>query len=201
MMQRGWAMVGKFLVAIAILLMVVVAVPLVLAIRNGLSAQTPPTAVEEWIATTARHFATPLSARNMRNPVPLTAAALAEGRAHFSDHCASCHGNDGSGKTQIGSSLYPKAPDMQGAHTQRLSDGELFYIIKNGVRLTGMPAWAGDHDDVDNWRLVHFIRHLPKVTPDEIEEMQRMNPISPHELQEQKEDEEFLKGDQKKESH
>src|SRR2546423_7476737 len=137
-MQRAWAMVGKLLVAIAIILMI----PLVVAIRQGVSARTEPTAMETMIASTARHFAIPLSARSVRNPVPLTAAALSEGRDHFADHCATCHANDGSGKTDIGVSLYPKAPDMRSAHTQNLRDGELFYIIRNGVRLTGMPAWA-----------------------------------------------------------
>jgi mono/diheme cytochrome c family protein len=198
-MQRAWAIVGKLFVAIAIILMVLVGVPLIQAIRHGVSAQNEPTAMEAMIAATARHFAIPLSARDMRNPVPLTPVALGEARDHFADHCANCHANDGSGKTDIGLSLYPKAPDMRTEHTQNLSDGELFYIIKNGVRLTGMPAWGGD--DADNWKLVHFIRHLPKLTPKEIEQMKRMNPISPHEMQEQKEDEEFLKGDHKNESH
>ena len=77
---------------------------------------------------------------------------------------------------------------------RELSDGELFYIIKNGVRMTGMPAWGGEGDDADNWKLVHFIRHLPKITPGEIEEMKEMNPISPHESEEKKKDEDFLKG-------
>ena len=63
---------------------------------------------------------------------------------------------------------------MRGTDTQRLTDGEIFYIIKNGVRLTGMPAWGDEHDDADNWKLVHFIRHLPNITPGEIEEMQQM---------------------------
>jgi mono/diheme cytochrome c family protein len=201
MMQRGWAIMGKLLVSIAVILVVLAAVPLILALRSGVSAQTEPTAMEAMIAAAARHFAIPASARNMRNPVPLTAAAVAEGRDHFADHCAMCHANDGSGKTDIGTSLYPKAPDMRTPHTQNLSDGELFYIIKNGVRLTGMPAWAGDHHDDDNWELVHFIRHLPKITPEEIEQMKRMNPISPHDMQEKKEDEEFLKGDHKHEGH
>ena len=200
-MQRGWAIVGKLLVAIAIIVLVLVGVPLFMAIRHGVSAQAEPTAMETMIASTARHFAVPLSARGARNPVPLTAATVGEGRDHFADHCANCHANDGSGRTEIGTSLYPKAPDMRSAHTQNLSDGELFYIIKNGVRLTGMPAWSGDHSDDDNWKLVHFIRHLPKITPEEIEQMKRMNPISPHEMREQQEDEEFLKGDHKNDSH
>ncbi len=77
-----------------------------------------------------------------------------------------------------------------------MSDGELYYTIKNGVRLSGMPAFGdpGD-DDVDSWKLVVFIRHLPQFIPAEETEMQRLNPKSPDEIREEKEEEDFLKGD------
>src|SRR5467141_1262563 len=57
-------------------------------------------------------------------------------------HCATCHGNDGRRQTDIGRNMYPKAPDMRRARTQDLTDCELFSIIKNGIRLTGMSAWG-----------------------------------------------------------
>jgi hypothetical protein len=79
-----------------------------------------------------------------------------------------------------------------------MTDGEIFYIIKNGVRFTGMPAWGDPEsstDDESNWKLVHFIRHLPKLTPHEIQEMERLNPQG-HEHEGGGEDEEkFLKGE------
>jgi hypothetical protein len=66
--------------------------------------------------------------------------------------------------------------------TQNLSDGELFYIIQNGIRLTGMPAWGGsDHDAEDSWKLVRFIRHLPDLTIEERKQMEKLNPRSPEE--------------------
>ena len=194
MSQRGWAAAGKLLVAMVLVVGLVIAAALAVVVQSGLSARTPPTAPETMIARAARRLAIPMAARRMRNPVPISAAVLAEGRDHFADHCATCHANDGSGNTEIGAALYPKAPDMRAPGTQELSDGELFYIIKNGIRITGMPAWGGEGDDADNWKLVHFIRHLPKITPAEIEEMKQMNPISPHESEEKKKDEDFLKG-------
>ncbi|WP_428298380.1 c-type cytochrome [Hyphomicrobium sp.] len=95
--------------------------------------------------------------------------------------------------------LYPKAPDMRKAETQSLSDGELFYIIHNGIRLTGMPAWGGaDPDaDEDSWKLAHFIRHLPQLTADDLVAMKRLNPKGPHELEEEEEIDEFLRGEGK----
>jgi mono/diheme cytochrome c family protein len=165
-------------------------------VRHGLSAREEPTAMEAWIARETRRPATPRRLREARNPAPLTGEALARARAHFADHCASCHGNDGRGKTTIGKNLYPKAPDMSQPQTQSLSDGELFSIIRNGVRLTGMPAWGGDtaDDDRETWELVLFIRHLPAITPEEVRQMEGLNPRSRKEYEEEEEERRFLEG-------
>src|SRR5688572_8891316 len=107
-------------------------------IRRGFSAHDEPSRVEAVMARAMRQWAVPSDLRDMKNPVPLTPQVLADGRGHFADHCAGCHGNDGKGGG-MGSQMYPKAPDMTLPATQSLSDGELFSIIENGVRLTGMP--------------------------------------------------------------
>jgi mono/diheme cytochrome c family protein len=165
---------------------------------HGFSARAEPLPVEKLVAERLRHLSVPAAERDLKNPLPLTDANVAEGRAHFADHCAVCHGNDGRGETEMGQGLYPKAPDMRDHDTQEMTDGEIFYIIKNGVRFTGMPAWGateGHADDEDNWKLVHFIRHLPKQTPQEIQEMEALNPKG-HEHGESSEDEEkFLRGE------
>jgi cytochrome c len=167
-------------------------------LRHGVSARDMPWAAEAFVARRLRHLAIPRGARSMTNPIPLTAGVLAGGMAHFADHCAACHANDGSGGTEMGRGLYPKVPDMRLAGTQNLSDGELFYIIENGVRFTGMPAWGtGDRGQQEaSWHLVHFIRHLPRLAPEELEEMKRMNPRSPEELREEMEEERFLRGEE-----
>lgn len=162
---------------------------------QGFSTRHDPTALERVLARESRHLAIPRAAREAANPVALTPEILVEARRHFADHCAICHGNDGSGDTEIGRMLYPRAPDMRQHDTQSLSDGELYFVIHNGVRLTGMPAWGpASGDDRDSWTLVHFIRHLPKLTPDEMEDMKHYNPQSPAEMEEQKQEEEFLNG-------
>ncbi len=106
------------------------------------SARDEPPSVEKTLARRLRNWAQPAGARKLQNPVPLTPEVLKEARAHFADHCASCHGNDGRGRTEMGQHLYPRAPDMTAEGTQSLTDGELFHVIKHGVRLTGMPAWG-----------------------------------------------------------
>ena len=120
-----------------------------------------------------------------------------EARLHFADHCATCHGNDGSGDTMIGRGLYPKPPDLRGSQTQKLSDGEIFWTIENGVRLTGMPAFGGgsEHGGTDDsWKLVHFIRHLPALTAEERLEMEKYNPKGPDDREEEQQENDFLNG-------
>ncbi len=163
---------------------------------RGFSARDNPTVVEAALARRLRNLSVPRRHAKAKNPVPSTPAVLAEARAHFADHCALCHGNDGGGRTWIGQHLYPKAPDMRLPATQNLPDGHLFYLIKNGVRLTGMPAWGEDtpEDDRETWKLVHFIRHLPNLTPEELSEMETMNPKSRREWEEEDAVRRFLEG-------
>jgi hypothetical protein len=131
------------------------------------------------------------------NPVPNTPEVLVEARAHWADHCATCHANDGAGATPMNQHTYPPAPDMRVPATQQMSDGELFYIIQDGIRLSGMPAWGSgsDQDAQDSWKLVHFIRHLPQLTVEEKDAMKKLNRKSPEELKEEEEEEGYLKGE------
>ncbi len=142
---------------------------------HGFSAREKPAWYEVFLARNARRLASEPGASNLKNPIRATPLAIAEARDHFADHCADCHANNGDGKTQINAGLYPPAPDMRQSGTQQLSDGELFYIIKNGVRFTGMPGWGGS--DEDNWKLVLFIRYLPRLTPLEVDFMREMNSL------------------------
>ena|SRR5689334_7931738 len=105
-------------------------------LHDGLSAKAEPSALETWIAGTMRNRAMPAKAQEEKNPVANSAEAVREGMLHFADHCAICHGNDGSGDTMMGHGMYPKPPDLRAAATQSRSDGEIFWIIENGVRLT-----------------------------------------------------------------
>ncbi len=163
---------------------------------NGFSARAQPSGFEEFAAQTARGMALPPGAKDKRNPIANSSEVLGEARVHWADHCALCHANDGSGENTMGRQMYPPAPDMRKERTQRMTDGELFYIIENGIRLSGMPAWASetDQDAQDSWKLVHFIRHLPTLSPGEIKEMEKLNPKSPDELEEERQEEQFLKG-------
>lgn len=163
---------------------------------RGLSARAEPGPIETAVARTMRSLAVPRGDRDRANPVAATPEVIAAGMAHFADHCAACHANDGSGETEIGLGLYPRPPDMRQSPTQSLTDGELFYVIENGVRLTGMPAFGTGvaEDAEESWHLVHFIRELPRLTPEQIAQMEAMNPRPPAEIQQRMEEERFLQG-------
>ena len=145
---------------------------------TGFSAKTEASSMEVFMARQIRHLAIPIEKRNAQNPIPLSPNVLKESMAHFADHCATCHANNGSGETLIGNNVYPRAPDLRLADTQSMSDGEIFWIIHHGIRFTAMPAWGEGEPEQDqgSWKLVHFIRHLPHLTPEEIDQMSTLNP-------------------------
>jgi mono/diheme cytochrome c family protein len=167
-------------------------------VRRGFSARGTPSLVEKFAAISARKLALPYDYRQLRNPFPPSPENLRAGMEHFSDHCATCHSNDGSGDTPFGRGLYPKPPDMRRAETQNKSDGELYYTIENGVRLSGMPAFREEHavgEDTDTWKLVLFIRHLANLNTDELKQMEQLNPKTEEERQEEEQEERFLRGE------
>lgn len=165
-------------------------------VRRGFSTHEEPSAIEVFAARTLRSWSAPADLRGVENPLPLSDAVFSEARAHWADHCATCHGNDGKGKTAFGARMFPPAPDMTLAATQELSDGELFAVIENGIRLTGMPGWGDGtaQSAYGSWSLVHFIRRLPTLTPEEIAEMEALNPKSPAEWEQIQAEREFLEG-------
>ena len=189
---------GTLLIIIGVALLAVAFGIVISILHDGLSARATPTRLEAVLARNARHLAIPSNARLAQNPVLDSPEDLREARLHFADHCAICHANDGSGHSEIGDGLYPKPPDLRLAQTQNLSDGELFWIIENGVRFTGMPAFStdgGNHGGgQDSWKLVHFIRHLPHLTVAERLEMERYNPKGPEDRAEEQEENDFLNG-------
>jgi mono/diheme cytochrome c family protein len=178
------------------IVLVVTVVVMIWLQGRGVSAREQPSWLEAQAAVFMRGWMTPSVYKGLPNPVSDTPANFLAAREHFADHCASCHANDGSGNTEMGRNLYPKAPDMRLPRTQQLSDGELFYIIENGVMLTGMPGWSTGTPEGEraSWQLVHFIRRLSALTPEDLAEMERLNPRSRAEIEEELKVEAFLEG-------
>ena len=130
----------------------------------GLSSARPlPPALEVAVATWLLRASVPAGQAARANPLPPAGADIAEGATLFQQNCAACHAYDGGGQTRIGAGAYPRVPSLRSTAITQLSDGEMFYHIRNGIRNTAMPAW--DFSDHAIWQLVLFIRHLPVVAP------------------------------------
>src|SRR5438067_8593206 len=207
---------GTIFLLVLLVILGLLAAAAVSILHDGLSSRAQPSALETAIARSARKMAAPAGAHNTKNAIADSPQVQREARLHFADHCAICHGNDGSGDTMLGHGLYPKPPDLRASETQNLSDGDIFWIIQNGVRLTGMPAFGGagtehshsehshsnsqsdshsgsESDSDSSWKLVRFIRHLPALTAEEKIEMEKYNPKGPEDREEEEQENDFLK--------
>ena len=133
----------------------------VLVYRSISSARREPPAAEVSVATWLLHESVPADARAQINPLGKDPAGIAAGQDLFRQKCAVCHAYDGSGKTEIGAGEYPRPPALRSMNIMALTDGEMFYHIRNGIRNTGMPAWSMPDEQV--WQTVAYLRHLPAV--------------------------------------
>jgi mono/diheme cytochrome c family protein len=135
------------------------------------SARGDPPAIEVSVATLLLRASVPAEDKARTNPLGGDPADIAAGQDIFRQKCEVCHGYDGSGKTDIGAGEYPRPPALRSMNIMALTDGEIFYHIRNGIRNTGMPAWSMPDGQV--WQLVAYLRHLPKVaslSPDPVAE-------------------------------
>lgn len=149
----------KAFILLGVLALIVVAGWLVwIKSAHGFSATGNPTWIESRLAALSRRLALPGNDNAKPNPYPATPERLAAARSLYAMQCQLCHNDNGDGHTQIGQSLYPKVPDLRGM-TQNKSDGALYYSIRNGIRLSGMPAWTQDTDE-QIWGLVSLIRTM-----------------------------------------
>jgi len=104
---------------------------------------------------------------------PTDPATLARGRAEYTEHCQVCHGIPDGEQTSIAQGLNPPVPDLAEPSTQARSDGELFFIVSQGIRLSGMPGFARSEPDDVRWAMVAFVRHLPKLSAAERAELEK----------------------------
>jgi mono/diheme cytochrome c family protein len=133
------------------------------ALLQGCSAGKQPSQGETSLADAAKDVAIPLEAGKMKNPLPETSEVVSQGQEVFLGSCAQCHGAAARGDGDLGRNMTPPAMDLTSAHVQHWTDAELYWIIQNGVRLTGMPAWKSSISDNDTWKLARFIHDLPRA--------------------------------------
>jgi mono/diheme cytochrome c family protein len=121
---------------------------------------SPPSPVEKKVVQESKDLV--IGGKDRRNPIPNDASTLKLGAEHFQHHCQICHGLDGhtTGVT-FARNMSPPVPDLGSADIQKYTDGQLKWIMENGIRMTGMPGWKGLLEDNEMWQMALYIRHLP----------------------------------------
>jgi mono/diheme cytochrome c family protein len=145
---------------------VVLAAWLALGLFNT-SAMVAPGDFEKHVARWVVDRAAARRAPKRSSPFRAEPERLRAGLDRYRSLCVSCHGAPGVDPSPIGDGLNPPPPDLTLTRVQGRSDGELFWLIQNGIRMTGMPAFGPTHREEEIWELVAFLRHLPALSPDE----------------------------------
>ena len=155
----------RFLISVLSLFILVLLVGGLVAFEFNLSALPEPGRMETLLATKGKHL---LVRRASRGEIPAPPAdmqaSLTEGDKVFGTDCSECHGYTGRKQTDAGRWMYPRAADLGSPEVQSYSDRELFWIVKNGIRLSGMPAFGRVESDEHIWDLIRFVRTLPGNT-------------------------------------
>src|ERR1700750_1327949 len=155
--RNGW----RTLVIVVVIALVVLAAGFYFLALPGFSvARQEPSKLEVGIARFLLKHSVPADQAAMKNPLAAhpDAADIAAGRELYTAKCEACHAYDGGGRTEVGGNVFPRPPGLKAALTS-MSDGEIFYHVRNGIRNTAMPAW--NFPDRKMWQLVSYLRHLP----------------------------------------
>ena len=151
----------RWILIVLIALALLAAVAIVGFTQIKIGALQEPGHLETLLATRAKHMLVHRSSEQGIPPGPTNEqASIEEGDNLFGTECAACHGLDGNNPTDAGRWMYPRAADLTSAEVQQYSDRELFWIVKNGIRLSGMPAFGNVETDEHIWNLVHYVRTL-----------------------------------------
>ena len=170
----------KFVLAILVVLLIVggAAAFVVKTGRLPIAATTPPDIVDR-VAVTAKFKAVVRHADGLQVTLPTDAASVARGRDHYVENCLPCHGAPGVKRAEFAQGMNPTPPDIDGA-LQSYTDAQLFWVIKNGIRATGMPAFGVNHKDDEIAAIAAFVRHTPKLSPEERQELAAAAPRDDH---------------------
>ena len=168
--QRRWG-----LVAGALLVLVGASAAGIYAGLYNIAADVPHTRPVYWLFETVRERSVAARARDIVVPKDLDDAnRISKGAGQYAEMCSGCHLAPGMKRTEISRGLYPRAPELR--RQTDLAPAEQFWIVKHGVKMTGMPAWGVTHEDELLWDVVAFVRKLPELTPDQYETLVKNAP-------------------------
>jgi mono/diheme cytochrome c family protein len=141
----------------------------------NIAADVPHTQPVYWLFETVRDRSVATRARDIVVPKDLDDAnRISKGAGQYAEMCSGCHLAPGMKRTEISRGLYPRAPELR--RQTDLTPAEQFWIVKHGVKMTGMPAWGVTHQDEFLWDVVAFVRKLPQLTPEQYETLVKNAP-------------------------
>jgi mono/diheme cytochrome c family protein len=152
----------RFFAGVIVTLVVIILVGLIVLYSGwyNVSAANNVSGIEKWFFSTASDNSVEKHAESITVPDLNSPEKIKEGFAHYDEMCKGCHGAPGMTETELAKGLNPKAPDLSKSATE-MSAQELFWVTKNGIKMTGMPAWGKTHSDGKIWSMVAFIEKLP----------------------------------------
>ena len=160
------------MIALGIVAMLTALMVFVITPRMDWSAASKPGTLETRIAEIVRERWISIHSFQQLNPLPPSEGNLARGRDQYNRHCAICHGLDGSGRNRLHAVFHPPVARLTG-DTQRMSDGEIYFVVSSGIALSGMPAFGAGHPAEEIWKMVLWVRHLPNLSSTERNEIER----------------------------
>lgn len=137
----------------------------------NVSAQWDDPAILHWLLESTREASIEARAENIKSPVLGNATQIKNGFRSYREMCAICHTPPGGTDSPVKQGLNPSPPDLAATEEHAMSNAELFWVIKNGIRMTGMPAWGPTHDDAEIWDIVAFVKALPSIDAAEYERL------------------------------
>ena len=171
----GWSAGRRWGLLLGALVLVAVAASAIYSGLYNIAADVPHTQPVYWLIETVRNQSVAMRARDVIVPNDLNDAnRISRGAGQYAEMCSSCHLAPGMERTEISQGLYPRAPELR--RQTDLTPGEQFWIVKHGMKMTGMPAWGVTHQDELLWDVVAFVRKLPKLTPEQYETLVKNAP-------------------------
>jgi len=169
-----------------LLAVIVAASVLVYMGAYNFAADIPHTQPVFWLLETARERSIAVRAAGVAVPSDLTdPKRIASGAGQYAEMCSACHLAPGMKRTEISRGLYPRAPELR--RRSRSTPAEDFWVVKHGIKMTGMPAWGVTHSDEILWDIVAFLRKLPELTPDQYQTLVKSAPKTHDEMMQEME--------------
>ncbi len=172
------------LTVIAVILIEIIV--LIIGAYSGIpdiSAAKPEGKITVWFLNTTKDHSIRSRADRITVPSLNDSSLVAIGFEHYHEMCVTCHGAPGKEPDELAQGLNPPAPDLAGSTTD-LSPAEMFVIVKDGIKMTGMPAWGTTHSDSATWAIVAFLQRLQTLTPETYKAFQHAQPQEKREIRE-----------------